>query len=202
MESYQLFRNCRNAIFQACAFSMLENPICRAANLQFCHHPSRCIIIFDNQREEKECETNIAEKNNADYVMETSGKGKHGIIGNDQETLLSKESSPATKAEEMQCSLVEESDLESENGPAEKAQEAEIETTNDEIQEKSASAYPEQNVVPSTPVVFVYDAEALCSKILSSQSVIKDNPQIKKKFEETNHRNISIGDLTYSLDFE
>ena len=98
--------------------------------------------------------------------METSGKGKHGIMGNDQETLLSKESSPATKAEEMQCSLVEESDLESENGPAEKAREAEIETTNDEIQEKSANANLEQNVVPCTAVIFVYDAKVLCSKIL------------------------------------
>ena len=101
VESYQLFRNCRNAIFQACAFSMLEYPNCRAANLQFCHHPSRCNIIFDNQGEEKECETNIAEKNNADYVMETSGKGKHGIMENNQETVLSNESSPATSAEEI-----------------------------------------------------------------------------------------------------
>ena len=183
-------------LFQACAFSMLEYPICRAANLQFCHHPGGCNIIFDNQREEKECETNIAEKNNADYVMETSGKGKDGIMENDQETLLSNESSPANNAEEIQSSSDEESDLESENEPAEKAQKAEIETTNDEIQEKPANANPEENVVPSTPVVFVYDAEALCSKILSSQSVIKDNPQNKKKFEETNHRKFSIGDLT------
>ena len=202
MESYQLFRNCRNATFQACAFSMLECSNCKAANLQFRHHPSRCNIIFDNQRKENECETNIAEKDNADYVMETSGNGKHGIMENDQETTLSNETSPTTNAEEMQSSSENESDLESENEPAEKAQKAEIETTNDEVQEKSSNANPEQNVVPSTAVVLVYDAKALCSKILSIQSVIRDNPQIGKKFEETNPKNFSIGDLTYNLDFE
>ena len=96
----------------------------------------------------------------------------------------------------LQNSSDEESDLESENEHAEKAQKAEIETKIDEIQEKSANANPEQNVVPSTAVVFVYDAETLCSKILSTQSVIKDNPQIEKIFEETNPKNFSIGDLT------
>ena len=101
VESYQLFRNCRNAVIQACAFSMLEYPNCRAANLQFCHHPSGCNIFFYNQREQNESETNIAEKNNADYVMKTSGKGKHGIMENNQETVLSNESSPATNAEEI-----------------------------------------------------------------------------------------------------
>ena len=202
MESYQLFRNCRNAIFQACAFSMLECSNCKAANLQFCHHPSRCNIIFDNQRKENECETNIAEKNNADYVMEISGNVKHGIMENDQETILSNENSPTTNAEEMDSNSDEESDLESENEPAEKAQKAEIETTNDEIQKTSANANPKQNVVPSTAVVLVYDAKALCSKILPTQSVIKDNPQIEKKFTETNPKNFSIGDLTYNLDFK
>ena len=202
MESYQLFRNCRNAIFQACAFSMLECPNCKAANLQFRHHPSRCNIIFDNQRKETECETNIAEKNNADYVMETAGNGKHGIMENDQKTILNSETSPATNAEEMQSSSDEESDIESENEPAEKAQKAEIESTNNEIQETSANVNPKQNVVPSTAVVLVYDAKALCSKILPTQSVINDNPQIEKKFEETNPKNFTIGDLTYNLDFE
>ena len=202
MESYQLFRNCRNAIFQACAFSMLECSNCKGANLQFCHHPSRCNIIFDNQRKENECETNIAEKNNADYVMEISGNVKHGIMENDQETILSNENSPTTNAEEMDSNSDEESDLESENEPAEKAQKAEIETTNDEIQKTSANANPKQNVVPSTAVVLVYDAKALCSKILPTQSVIKDNPQIEKKFTETNPKNFSIGDLTYNLDFK
>ena len=111
MESYQLFRNCRNALFQACAFSILQCPNCKTVNLQFCHHPSRCNIIFDNQREENECETNIAERNNADYVMETSGNGKHGIMENDQETIQGNESSPAANAEEMQSSSDEENDL-------------------------------------------------------------------------------------------
>ena len=202
MESYQLFRNCRNAIFQACAFSMLECSNCKAANLQFRHHPSRCNIIFDNQRKDNECETNIAEKNNADYVMETSGNGKHGIMENDQETILSNEKSPTANAEEIQSSSDEESESESENEPAGKAQKAEIENTNDEIQKTSANTNFKQNVVPSTAVVLVYDAKALCSKILSTQSVINDNPQIVKKFEETNPKNFSIGDLTYNLDFE
>ena len=183
-------------------FSMLECSNCKAANLQFCHHPSRCNVIFDNQRKENECETNIAEKNNADYVMEISGNVKHGIMKNDQETILSNENSPTTNAEEMDSSSDEESDLESENEPAEKAQKAEIETTNDEIQKTSANANPKQNVVPSTAVVLVYNAKALCSKILPTQSVIKDNPQIEKKFTETNPKNFSIGDLTYNLDFE
>ena len=57
-------------------------------------------------------------------------------------------------------------------------------------------------MVPSTAVVLVYDAKALCSKILPTKSVIKDNPQIENKFEETNLKNFSIGDLTYNLDFE
>ena len=99
MESYQLYRNCRNALFQACAFSILQCPNCKTVNLQFCHHPSRCNIIFDNQREENECETNIAERNNADYVMETSGNGKHGIMENDQETIQGNESSPVTSSQ-------------------------------------------------------------------------------------------------------
>ena len=50
MESYQLFRNCRNTIFQACAFSMLECSNCKAANLQFHHHPSRCNILTINEK--------------------------------------------------------------------------------------------------------------------------------------------------------
>ena len=91
----------------------------------------------------------------------------------DQKTILSSENSPATNAEEMQSSSDEESDLESENEPAEKAQEAEIETTNDKIQEKSAKANPEQIVVPSTALVLVFDARALCLKILSTQSVVR-----------------------------
>ena len=121
---------------------------------------------------------------------------------NDQETIQSNESSPASNEEEMQSSADEENDLKSENEPAEKAQEAEIETTNDKIQEKSSKANLEQIVVPSTAVALVHDAKALFSKRLSTQSVIKDNPHIKMKFEETNPKNFSIGDLTYNLDFE
>ena len=81
---------------------------------------------------------------NADYVMETSGKRKHGIMENNQETFLSNENSPATNAEAIQSSSDEKSDPESENEPAEKAQKAEIGTTNDEIREKSANANPEK----------------------------------------------------------
>ena len=138
----------------------------------------------------------MLKKNNADHVIENSGNGKHGIMENDQETILSNENSPTTNAEQMQSSSDEESDIESKNEPAEKAQKAEIETTNDKIQEKSVNANPEKNVVPFNDVVLVYDAKALCSKILSIQSVIKDNPQIEKKFEETNPKIFSIGDLT------
>ena len=36
----------------------------------------------------------------------------------------------------------------------------------------------------------------------AATSVIKDNPQIKRKIEETNPKNFSIGRLTYNLDFE
>ena len=43
--------------------------------------------------------------------METSGKGKHGIMENEQETILRKENSPATIAEEMRSSSEGESDL-------------------------------------------------------------------------------------------
>ena len=75
------------------------------------HHSSRCNIFVDNQREENECETNIAERNNADYVMETFGSGKHGIMENDQETIQGYESSPAANAEELQSSSDEENDL-------------------------------------------------------------------------------------------
>ena len=84
----------------------------------------------------------------------------------------------------LQNSSDEKSDLESENEPAEKAQKAEIESKIDEHQEISANANPEQNVVPSTAVVFVYEAETLCSKILSTQSVIKDNHQTKKSWKK------------------
>ena len=130
-------------------------------NSSILHQPSSWNLIFDNQGEENECETKSAERNNADYVMETSGNGKHGIMENDQETVQSNESSPATNAEEIKSSSDEENDHESENEPAEKAEEAEIETTNDKIQEKSANANPEQFVVPSTAEALVCDAKAL-----------------------------------------
>ena len=108
--------------------------------------------------------------------METSGKRKLGIMENDQETFLRNENSSATNAEAIQSSSDEKSDPESANEPAEKAQKSEIETKDDEIQENSANANPEQIVVTSTAVALVYDAKALCSKRLSTQSVIKDNP--------------------------
>ena len=56
-------------------------------------------------------------------------------------------------------------------------------------------------MVPSTAVILVYDAKALCSKRFSTQFVIKDNPQ-KRNLKKNKPKNYSTGDLTDNLDFE
>ena len=111
MESYQLFRNCRNALFQACAFSILQCPNCKTINLQFLTTQAAATLFLTINEKKTNVKQLLLIETNADYVMETSGNGKHGIVENDQETIQSNQSSPANNAGDMQSSSDEESDL-------------------------------------------------------------------------------------------
>ena len=134
----------------------LNAPIIKLQIFNFVASQAAATLFLAINEKKTYVKQKLLKKNNADHVIENSGNGKHGIMENDQETILSNENSPTTNAEQMQSSSDEESDIESKNEPAEKAQKAEIETTNDKIQEKSVNANPEKNVVPFNDVVPIF----------------------------------------------
>ena len=201
MESFQLFRNCRNATFQACAFSLLECHLCKSSNLQFQHHPSRCNINFLSTPKNTEDGTNVTENQNAEYVIETSGNEIHGNIESHSKMSPNEKPVPVTITEEMDSSSEEETDAENEQEPPQKLQKPEEKYKDRQTSEDASTVVMNKNTITPHAVVLIYDSKQLRSRIIDTQTAIQENPEIGSKFTEPEPRNFSVGDLTYNVEF-